>query len=474
MINKILKILKNRNNQIDLIILLGILIIALTLRIYRLPEMVGFDFDQEYAASFAISVVRDYPIQLIGQGLSVQGLFMGPLYFYYLVPFFLISNFDPIGGYIGSIILGLIIMVSYYLVIKNVFGRKAGLIAAFLRAILFIKISNDWVMAPSYSSELVILLAWYFLYRYWNGNNKYLLGLGFVFGLFTSFHPILFPFYLIFLVFLVLKHLVKRDKVSLKYFILSFILFLIPLTPLILFEYFHKFEEIKLLFGLNGTSSAQPKNLSILIDYMMIVLKYPGNVLGINNTLAITILVSIFIYVAFIFLTFKKLTFYKEKFHQLFFPITIIVFISYYFYLPIKMSDYYLLGIEIIFFIYLCGILGYLMERRLKLTLGVMLIILIFNMNLLVEYWNRPFSLSLKNKQDVIKEIARLAPDNQVNLNFVYDYGQQYGFGYLMRQYKLDPKGGDKNPRYTIVIPSSKIEGDTFFESGNISIIKSE
>lgn len=461
-----------KENKIDLLILLVILIFGLIIRIYNLPGVVGFDFDQEYAASFATGIIKDYPIQLIGQGLSVQGLFMGPLYFYYLVPFFVMSGLHPIGGYVGSIILGLIITASYYFILKNVFGRKAGLIAAFLRATLFIKLGNDWAMVPSYSSELVILLTWYFLYKYWKGDYKYLLFLAFVLGLYTSFHPILFPFYLVFIIFIIIKHVINKDKFKLKYYILSFILFLIPLTPLILFEYLHNFEELKLLFSLNGTSSAQPKNLDVLKDYLLIVLRYPGVVLGITKIMDLIIFFSIAIYSIFILLTIKRKAFYKEKFHILFFPFTIIVFILYYYFLPIKISDYYLLGIEVIFFIYLCGIFGFLIEKKHKITLSILVIIFILNMKLLVDYWNRPFSLTLKDKESVLKEVARLAPDNKMNLDMVYDYGQHYGLGYLLRYYNIDPIRGEENPTYTIVIPSGKVNGEVIYKSGNISLLK--
>ena len=65
----------------DFIILLLIVSLGLFLRLYKLSSMVGFDFDQEYAAMFAHTILKVYPIAMIGQGLSVQGLFMGPFYF---------------------------------------------------------------------------------------------------------------------------------------------------------------------------------------------------------------------------------------------------------------------------------------------------------------------------------------------------------------------------------------------------------
>src|SRR3989344_7542643 len=115
-------------------ILLIIVLIAAFLRFYRLPEMANFDYDQEYASGFAYTVLKEYPIKLIGQGLSVEGLFMGPIYFYYLVPFFSLFNLHPIGGFVGSVFLGLFTIIIYYIVANKLFGFPAGIIAALFKA----------------------------------------------------------------------------------------------------------------------------------------------------------------------------------------------------------------------------------------------------------------------------------------------------------------------------------------------------
>mgnify|MGYP001585352127 CR=1 FL=1 len=124
------------NKKVYLLLTL-ILLLGAIVRFYRLPEMASFDFDQEYASNFAYAVLKEYPIQLIGQGLSVQGLFMGPLYFYYLVPFYALTNLHPIGSFIGSVILGLITILVYFWVAKKMFGETAALTIGFFRTILF-------------------------------------------------------------------------------------------------------------------------------------------------------------------------------------------------------------------------------------------------------------------------------------------------------------------------------------------------
>jgi len=201
--------------------LLLILVIGAGLRFYRLPEMASFDFDQEYASNFAYSVLRQFPIQMIGQGLSVQGLFMGPWYFYFLVPFYAVYGLHPLGGAVGSVILGLITIIAFYYFGSKLFGRPAGLIAAFFQAVLFRNLVNDWSITPAFSCGLAVIITWYYLYKYWQGETKQLPLLGFIFGLFTSFHPILFPFYLVFLTLFIYKRIFPSFKIFLLTFFIS-------------------------------------------------------------------------------------------------------------------------------------------------------------------------------------------------------------------------------------------------------------
>lgn len=455
-------------------ILLLILLIALFLRIYRLPEMVGFDFDQEYAVMFAQNVLEVYPIQMIGQGLSVQGLFMGPLYFYYLVPFFMATNLYPIGGYIGSIILGIIIIAAYFFVLRNVFGTSVGITAALLRAILFRRITYDWSMAPSFSSELAALLTWFCMYKYWHGNYLYLLPLGFLFGLYTSFHPILFPFYIVFLLMVIIKYFYKRERPKLfLYLFFSFLFFLIPITPLLLFEYFRNFLELKLLFSLQKTDSTEIKTLKTFFDYIILVYNYPTTLLGIQLP---TILKNIFNFIAFLTLMWmatRRFGFWNDFYHRIIFLLVIVIFLSYYFLLPVRVPDYYLLGIEIVFFIYICATIYLLFQRRkLKIVISIILLyVMLSNFNLLYRNWTRQNSISLADKDRVVREIARRQPDNKMSLYFDYDFGLQYGLGYLLRYYNIDAKGGENVPTYTIVIPSSRTKKKPIFSSGDVALI---
>lgn len=455
----------------EFVLLCLILLVGLFLRVYKLPQMVGFDADQEYAAQFAQTVLKVYPIQMIGQGLSVPGLFMGPWYFYYLVPFFALTNLHPLGGYIGSIILGLVTAASYYFFLKPVFGSKTALLGAFLRSILFTRLQYDWTMAPSYSSELAILTTWFCLYNYWKGRMQYLPLLAFVMGLYTSFHPILFPFFGVLVLFL----MIKRKLPNLSIIALSLILFVIPIFPLLRFEYYRHFLEVQTLFSLHKSSTSEIKTVQTFFSYILILFRFPTTVLSLHFSDAINTIINAFTYIFLLGFLLREQDFLKQKFHSVIFFSSTILFLLYYFFLPTHVPEYYFLGVEILFFIYLCSLLGFVLEtKRAWITMLLLIGITAANFIPLWQRWTHPQFVSLADKDYVLSVISqKQKTDPHYNFFTTFDPGQQFGMGYLERYYGLT---GGQTPTvtYEIVIPASlSKEKPTFTSaSGNIAVIE--
>lgn len=430
--------------------------------------MANFDFDQQYASNFAYSVLKEYPIQLIGQGLSIQGLFMGPLYFYYLVPFYALTHLHPIGGYLASVFLGLFTVFVYFWVGKQMFNTTAGLIAAFFRATLFAFLDIDWSLTPAFSSDVMVIITSFLFYKYWHGEVKSLIPLFFCFGLFTSFHPILFPFYLVFIVFLILK----RKMPSLKIITLSIIAFIIPIFPLIRFEFLHSFLEIKQLISLFSGHASESKNyLSALVEYLLVNLHEPYRIFGISN-----IPKNYFSYILFgslLFLSFKKVGFWKENFHKIFTVTTFLSFILYYTFFPGHVSEYYFSAILILVVFYTSASLSLLAKKQLPLLFTVLIILSLFNLKLLLNRWNDPNLITLAHKDFIVKEILKRQPkDQDFFVSYIKYPGWNFGFDYLFKLYGHLPQTKDvKPPIYTIVIPKGLSEGPDRITSGNIHLI---
>lgn len=447
-----------------------LLVLGAALRFYRLPEMASLDFDQEYAANFAYSVVKEFPIQLIGEGLSIQGIFMGPLYFYFLTPFYLLFNLHPLGGAVGSVFIGLLTITVYYFVGNNLFGRPAGLITAFFRAILFRPIQDDFSITPAFSSDLMVILTWFLFYKYWKGENKFLPLLGLVFGFYTSFHPILFPFYFVFLIIFLLR----RPWPNLKLIVTSSLAFLLPLTPLILFEYFHKFMEIdtfRAAFLLHQTGIKI--NLSEkLINLLTIIISDPSQILS----LAIPAFLIFFLTILFlVILTLRKAAFGKDRFHFYCLTLATVVFILYYLLLPINILSYYLSAPVVLLLFYLGGILGYLATKPVLkwVIFGFLIYMAFINISLLRGRWSDPSLITLDHKDRIVKAIIERQPsDKDFFVSYINSPGWNFGFDYLFKIYgRIPKKDYVPNYSYTIVIPKSLSPDSINISSGNVGLI---
>lgn len=452
---------------------LFIFLLGIFLRLYRLEEMASFDFDQEYASNFTYSVVKQFPVQLIGQGLSVQGLFMGPWYFYFLVPFYMIFRLHPLGGAVGSVILGLITIVAYYYFGNKIFGKPAGLIAAFFKAVFFRSLADDWSITPAFSCGLMVIITWYFLYKYWQGETKHLPLLGFIFGLFTSFHPILFPFYLVFLIIF----LIKRVFPSFKTFLLTAVAFVLPLTPLIVFEYFHQFTEVKLLIRIFSTPNpffGSANILSKLINFALLILGGPQHRLGFkffsNYLLSVIILSMLLLF------TIKKTHIWKNNFHLWAIIITFLTYIFYYSFFPTPVINYYPSAPITLLVFYLAAILGYFATKKLsRVFVVIFLVFLVFvNVkNLIRERWLNTGLTSLKHKDEIVKAILENQPDGEdFFVSYISKPGWNFGFDYLFKLYERIPEDRAVNSFvYTIVIPKELSPESINFSSGNIGLI---
>src|SRR3989338_3470955 len=90
----------------------------------------------------------------------VDRMDIGPLFYYFLVPFFILTKMDPVGATIPAVLLGLATIISYYWVFSKIFNEKVGLLGALLYAILPATVSLDRWIVPTITTPLWSI--WYF------------------------------------------------------------------------------------------------------------------------------------------------------------------------------------------------------------------------------------------------------------------------------------------------------------------------
>lgn len=224
-INFFLLIKKNKL----LIILLTIFLIHLFLRFYDIETKNKFSWDQTDYAWAAKNIIVNNQLPLVGtQQKANSGIHIGPLYYYFIFPFYLAFNLDPIASGIISGVVSIITFFTLFYITKKVFSSSVSLVTIFIYTVSFYAIMFDKLQWPINFMTPISLIIFYALYNVLTGKEKYLilLALSIGFSFHIHFTSIFFPI----IVFLSLPFF-PRNKNTVKYILISIPLFLAFLLP---------------------------------------------------------------------------------------------------------------------------------------------------------------------------------------------------------------------------------------------------
>ncbi len=113
------------------------LIVVLTLiggflRLFKIEETVMFLGDQGRDALIVADIFREKDPVFIGPVTSVGNMYLGPLYYYFMLPFLWMSYPSPLGPVVAVAVLGTATIPLLYYLFKRWLGISAALLAAFL------------------------------------------------------------------------------------------------------------------------------------------------------------------------------------------------------------------------------------------------------------------------------------------------------------------------------------------------------
>src|SRR3990167_1798617 len=111
------------------LLIISLVLLTIFTRLYRLPQTFMFAEDQEDLAWRVKQIVIDRKPTLISAKFSATGLYLPPGYLYFLIPFFLLTDFHPSAAMIVVVVLSgftalFIFLSGYYLG-----GLPAGFVA---------------------------------------------------------------------------------------------------------------------------------------------------------------------------------------------------------------------------------------------------------------------------------------------------------------------------------------------------------
>ncbi len=453
------------------ILILGlILFISLFFRSFQIVERFGYGHDAELFGWIVKDIVVNHHPRLIGQLTSAEGIFIGPLFYYLLVPFFLLFKMDPIGALVPVTLIGLLTTLSYYLVFSKLFSKNAGLFAAFLHAILLSWITFDRTIVPSTPTNLWVVWYFYTLVQISRGKYFVLPILGILIGLIWHIHIALLPT----LFALPFAFLVSKKIPNLKQIIWFLIALIVTNLPLIMFEIKHNFIQMKALinnFTINhGGGNGIPKLvyiLNMIIKNVNNLFISPYSLPEIIKPLFIIAILSLTI-----FLVMKKVL---DKLEIIPLSAYLIGVIGFFTFSSSLVSEYYLYSIEIIF----VGLISLTFALVAKNKIGLILIALIlgslFVKNLYHFTTDYIYKKDYQERKGVVEFITNDAKQKGfpcIGISYITTIGENTGFRYffyLKNQHLIHPSLSV--PVYNIVIPDELSLKEVKQKFGHIGII---
>lgn len=239
--------MKNFLRKKELLLILLIFLIFFFTRFYQLEERSEFRWDQVDNAWAAKDILIDGKLPLVGMVAKQNtGFYIGPLYYYFITPFYWFFNLDPIAAAVIGRVTSIITFVILYIVTKKIFGKATALLSIFLYSLSFVMINADAYQWPINFVPIVSLIIFYFLYKVISGNEKDIVPLAIFTGL--SFHlnftAVFFP-----IIIALSLPFFPRTKTTVRYVLIGLLLFFILLVPNIVYELQNKGTSTSHMFS---------------------------------------------------------------------------------------------------------------------------------------------------------------------------------------------------------------------------------
>jgi len=234
------------------LLLLGILVFAAFLRLYRIRDYMTFLGDEGRDVLVVYNILHG-KLTLLGPTASVGGFFLGPIYYYFMAPFLLIFNYNPVGPAVMVALFGIATVYLVYKFSEEIFNSPVGLISALLYSIAPVIITysrSSWNpnIFPFFS-----LLTLYVVYKALAENKTKLFILaGLSLGISMQLHYLaLFLGFIIAVYVLstfIIRYFLKSSRdilILIKSYLFILFGFIIGLSPFLAFEVRHGFPNFK-------------------------------------------------------------------------------------------------------------------------------------------------------------------------------------------------------------------------------------
>lgn len=276
---------------------------GLYFRIYRLNDLLGFYYDSGRDALVIWEIIKNGKLTLIGPTTGIEGIFLGPFYYYLLVPGYLFGKGNPATAAALIATINALTVFPIFFAGKKLFNPLAGLIAALIFAFSWDGITfARWFANPSplpfFASMIILSLV--LLKQQKSEVWALILALSLAFSLQLEAASAIW-----FIPAIALSFLLFKIRVSLKWAGVSILSFLILSSFQIIFDLRHDFLITKAFYNfLIARESFRPSIIEITAQRVPFYINTYAHSLGVNT---IYLLLSIaFSVLTFIFVVFKN------------------------------------------------------------------------------------------------------------------------------------------------------------------------
>lgn len=244
---------KSTRHWVVLILLFTIGLITLFTRLWNIPGTLEFLGDQGRDALLVRRIFIDLDPVFIGPVTSVGNMYLGPLYYYFMVPFLALSYPSPVGPAYAVAILSILTTAGIVYVGYRFSNITTGLLAGALFALHAVVIQYSRFSWNPNPAPFIMLLMVFWTYLAWTKSHRYWLLVVAAFSALIQLHYIALLAAagagVIFLMQCIERLQFKKSlqkSMQLLYMIpLGLIIFIASLTPLILFDIKHDGVNIK-------------------------------------------------------------------------------------------------------------------------------------------------------------------------------------------------------------------------------------
>ncbi len=407
------------HHKIEITLLIVILVIAAFFRIYKISDYMTFLGDEGRDAIVAKDILQGN-FTLLGPRASAGDFFLGPIYYYMMAPFLLLSNLDPVGPAIMVALFGVATVFLVYYVGRKFFNARAGLIAASLYAISPLVIAysrSSW--NPNVMPFFSILMLYLLFVAVKKQTYKLFLIVGLLLGIAMQLHYLTtFLGVIVFFFMLVGEPLFEKKNLLKRYtyhYLEIFAGFIVGISPFLAFEVRHGFPNITTIFKFIFEDNAA-KGYNIHQSFLgniwdvffrlfgRLVTKFPPpdqiNV-GLHTNLQVWFVGTIILAVVSIF----ALKYVKEKLKVLLLALWLFFGILLFGFYKKSIYDYYLGFMFPVPFLLVGGLLNHLSELKkfkwMGIIAGVVFIVLV-----VINLSGNPFRYQGNKQRDQARRIA--------------------------------------------------------------------